>query len=225
MWEANLPGLLRVRPVVALDLIGEPGLSVQTRPITSAADQATWLGEALDGLGVPRAHLLGVSFGGWSALNLARHRPDLVATLALLDPAHTFGRIGLKVVLASLGAIPGAPERLRQASLRWISGGVDAGDYPVGRLIAAGMCDFRSTLPIPQYPTDDQLREVTAPALVVIAGRSVIHHPRRAAARARLLPNATVELWPDASHALNGEFPERIAERVAGLVGRSADDR
>ena len=82
------------------------------------------------------------------------------------------------------------------------------------RLIALGMSEFKSRLPAPEYPTDEQLRAIQAPALVVIAGRSIIHEPRRAARRARLLPDAQVELWPDASHALNGEFPDRIADRV-----------
>lgn len=41
----------------------------------------------------------------------------------------------------------------------------------------------------------------------------------------RLLAHGTVELWPDASHALNGEFPERVAARVLGFIERlDADD-
>lgn len=51
--------------------------------------------------------------------------------------------------------------------------------------------------------------------LALIAGRSVIHDARRAARRAReLLPRGQVELWPDASHAVNGEFPNEIAARA-----------
>src|SRR5918998_6381341 len=39
MWGDNLPGLLAHRTVYAVDLLGEPGLSVQARPLTSSADQ------------------------------------------------------------------------------------------------------------------------------------------------------------------------------------------
>ena len=39
---------------------------------------------------------------------------------------------------------------------------------------------------------------------------------RAQASRPRnLLPRAQVELWPDASHALNGEYPNEIADRAA----------
>lgn len=60
---------------------------------------------------------------------------------------------------------------------------------------------------------EDALRRVRVPVLAVIAGRSIIHRPKSAADRARaLLPHARVEMWGDASHALNGEFPQRISD-------------
>lgn len=43
----------------------------------------------------------------------------------------------------------------------------------------------------------------------------------RAQDRAALLPHGTVEVWPDATHALPGEFPERVAERLSSLVSAS----
>ncbi len=221
LWATNLPSLMAIRPVISMDLLGEPGLSVQTRPIRTEREQAQWLSEALVALGVSRVHLLAVSFGGWSAVNLAHHHPGQVASIITVDPANTFGRYGLKVILFSIPAVlPGVPDRIRYWCLKWISGGVEApADLPEGRLIASGMRDFKSHLPAPSYPPDALLRDLAAPALVLIAGRSIIHNPAKAEARARrLLPRAQVELWPEASHALNGEFPERLAERVRSFL-------
>ncbi|PTL77577.1 alpha/beta fold hydrolase [Vitiosangium sp. GDMCC 1.1324] len=216
LWATNLATLMPLRPVICLDILGEPGLSVQTRPIRSAEDQAQWLDEALGVLGVPRAHLLGVSFGGWCAVNLAIRRPERVATLITLDPANTFATIGLKVILFSLATmLPGVPERLRNWCLKWIAGGAEAPENtPEGKLIALGMKEYVSKLPAPEYPTDAQLRSISVPTLVLIAGRSIIHDASKAARRARLVPKAEVEVWPEASHAINGEYPERIAARV-----------
>jgi hypothetical protein len=39
IWADNLPTLLRQAPIYTVDLLGEPGMSIQSRPITSAADQ------------------------------------------------------------------------------------------------------------------------------------------------------------------------------------------
>ncbi|WP_433352111.1 alpha/beta fold hydrolase [Microtetraspora malaysiensis] len=223
MWASNLAGLTASRRAVyTVDLLGEPGLSVQSKPFASSADQGVWLAEVLTGLGLDRTHLLGVSIGGWTAFQLARHAPEKVASLSLLDPANLFGRITWKAVAVSLGSVGPFPESWRLRLLSWISGGADlSGDEPVADLISAGMREFTSFLPPPTYFSDEQVAAVDVPTLAVIAGRSIIHDPDRAAGRARrLLAQGDVELWPDASHALNGEFPERVAARVLAFIDR-----
>jgi pimeloyl-ACP methyl ester carboxylesterase len=218
MWEANLPSLLERRSVYCLDLLGEPGLSVQTREIAGADVQAGWLDEVLAALDLGSVHLAGLSFGGWSAANYAIRRPGRVASLTLLDPVLTFARLPVRTILATLPlTVPGAPERLRRRVLSWLSGGADVDDsVPVARLIDAGSVEFEMHQPTPTLFTDAELSSLDAPVLAVLAGRSVIHDAGRAAERARkTLRHGRVELWPEASHALNGEFPERIA-RCAG---------
>jgi pimeloyl-ACP methyl ester carboxylesterase len=101
MYAVNLPPLLEHRTVYSVDLLGEAGFSVQNQPITGPDDQAQWLDETLAGLALERAHLLGVSIGGWTATNCAVRRPGRVASLTLLDPAMTFAPIPIKAILAS----------------------------------------------------------------------------------------------------------------------------
>ena len=226
MYRSNLDSLLARRTAYVLDLLGEPGLSVQHKPIRDAADQAQWLDETLAGLGLARAHLLGVSIGGWTAINTAVHHPARIASLALLDPVFTFVRIPVRTLLVStLLAVPAVPGGLRRRVLSWISGGadVDADAGPEAALIAAGSTDFVVRLPIPRMPTDEQLRDLEVPVLALIAGRSVMLDPHAAVARARrLLRHGEIELWSEASHAINGEYPDEIAER-AGRFWDAAD--
>lgn len=217
MWAANLPALLRHRTVFTVDLLGEPGLSVQQRPLTGAEDQARWMGDVVAGLGLDSAHLMGVSFGGWTACNYAIRQPGRVASLALLDPVMTFARIPIRTMLAVAPmGLPGVPESLRRRVLRWISGGADVDDsVPEARLIAAGTADFVLSQPMPTLFTDDQLRTLDVPVLALIAGRSVIHDAEVATTRARnLLPHGEIELWAEASHAISGECADEIDERV-----------
>ncbi|MFB1295430.1 alpha/beta fold hydrolase [Mycobacterium sp. pW049] len=214
MWADNLPGLLAHRTVFAADLLGEPGLSVQQRPIAGAEDQAQWFGEMLDGLALGGPHLMGVSFGGWAAANFAVRRPGRASSLTLLDPAMTFAPIAFRMLLASIPmGVPGAPERYRRWVLRWISGGAELDEYdPVAALIDSGTRDYVLRQPVPARFTDDQLRSLDVPVLALLAGRSVIHDARRAAETARkLLPRGRVEVWPEASHAISGEYPTEIA--------------
>ena len=86
---------------------------------------------------------------------------------------------------------------------------------PEVALIAAAGTDFVLSQPMPRRFTDDQLRSIEIPVLAIIAGRSVMLSPTRAAATARkLLSHGEVEVWDEASHAMNGEFPERVADRI-----------
>ncbi len=217
MWAPNIEALLRHGEVFAVDLIGEPGRSEQTVPIRDGADQAAWLGTVLAELDLTAVHLMGYSFGGWLAANFAARAPERLKSVSLIDPVLTFGGLtaGL-VVRATLSVIPVVDRWARPSFLRWISGGaeIDATD-PVARVIDEGMRTYRIALPSPRLITDDQLRSLRMPVLALVAGRSVIHHPARAAARARdLLPRGQVELWPSATHAIAGEAAAEVNARV-----------
>ncbi|MVU81721.1 alpha/beta fold hydrolase [Nocardia sp. ET3-3] len=222
MWAANLPGLMAVRPVITVDLLGEPGLSVQSKPLTDEVDQAAWLSEALAELESRPVHLLGVSIGGWAAVNLAVHHPDRVASLSILDSPFVFGGVTWKMITVSLGSVlPGMPDAWRNKLLSWISGGVSAPEeLPEGRLIASGMKDFAAYLPMTKKPTKEQLSTLGMPILGIYGGRSIVQNARRTVDKARkLLPGGQFEVWPEASHAINGEFPDEIAARVAKFLG------
>lgn len=61
-------------------------------------------------------------------------------------------------------------------------------------------------------------REMGCGCRPLIAGKSIVHDAGKAAARAHTLRESTVEIWPEASHAINGEYPARLAERVHAFL-------
>jgi pimeloyl-ACP methyl ester carboxylesterase len=217
MWAPNLPAWSRRGPVYAVDLIGEPGRSRQTASIRDGADQAAWLAETLDALGHETVHLVGYSFGGWLAANYVARAAKGLASLTLIDPVRTFGEFPVSLLArTTLALVPGVRRWGRPAFIRWISGGaqVAPGD-PVATVIEAGMRTYRIGLPTPELLTDAQLRSIAIPVLALIAGESVIHDGAKAGARARaLLPDARVEVWPAATHAIAGESAAEVNERV-----------
>ncbi|WP_229068400.1 alpha/beta fold hydrolase [Actinoplanes sp. DH11] len=223
VWADNLPSLLRLRDVYLLDLLGEPGRSVQNRPIRDHADQAAWLHEVLEALPDPRVHLVGLSIGGWTATNLAVRQSAAVAGLILIDPACTFTGIPFEVVVRSLPAsVRWLPRSWRDSFNSWTAGGAPVDDSPVADMIESGMRHYAMKLPAPQQFTDDQLRSVTVPSLVILAGDSIMHDAAVAARKAgSTLPAATVLTYPGASHAVNGEQPDRIAADIAAFLERT----
>jgi pimeloyl-ACP methyl ester carboxylesterase len=225
MWRPNLAALSAHHPVYAMDLLGEPGRSVQTTPLRGAPDQAAWLHAVLCELDLREAHVVGVSFGGWLAGNLAVRAPSRLASVSLLDPAHTLGRFPAALLWrAALATLPMIAHWARPAFLSWISGGVPVpADDPVADVIDAGIRGYRIAAPWPAYFTDEQLRSIRVPVLAVVAGRSVIHRATAAYARARTqIVNAQAELWPDATHAITGEFADEINARVLRFVEEAA---
>jgi|AGTN01.1.fsa_nt_gi Predicted hydrolases or acyltransferases (alpha/beta hydrolase superfamily) len=87
LWMYDAAVLGATRRVYAVDVIGEPGKSADNRPIMEDGVYAQWLAEVMDGLGVPRAAIVGNSLGGWLALELATHLPRRVNAIVLLAPA------------------------------------------------------------------------------------------------------------------------------------------
>ncbi|MDA3627448.1 alpha/beta hydrolase [Saccharopolyspora oryzae] len=222
VWADNLPSLLEVGDVYTVDLLGEPGRSVQDRPIVDDADQAAWLHQALAGLPEDRFHLVGLSIGGWNAANLAVRQPELVATLTLIDPVFVFDDMPLGTVVRSLpAALSWLPKSWRDGFNSYTAGGAPVEDVPVARMIESGMQHYRLRLPQPSRITEEALAGLDLPVLAIIAGRSVMHDPGTATATAeRALPEATVRVYPDASHAVNGEHPDRIAADIADFLAR-----
>ncbi|MEH0973134.1 alpha/beta hydrolase [Micromonospora sp. CPCC 205546] len=220
LWADNLDELRRLRTVYTMDLLGEPGMSVQARPIEDHADQAAWFHEVLRQLPEPQVHLVGYSIGGWTAANVVIRQPGKIAGVVLIDPAVTFADLPFETIVRSIPAsVRWTPKSWRDSFNSWTAGGAPVGDDPVADVIEAGMQHYSLDLPAPTRFTDEQLRGLDLPVLVILAEASVMHDARQARRTAEAtLSQATVHFYEDATHAVNGEQPERIAADVAAFL-------
>ena len=224
VWADNLPTLLTDRPVYTLDLLGEPGMSVQSTPLDNDAAQAAWLHELLLALPEPRLHLVGLSIGGWTAANLVIHDPTKVASLTLVEPVLVFADLPPEAVLRSIPAsVPWLPRRFRDNFSSWTAGGATVRHDPIADLIEAGFHCYDLGVPAPTRLDPAAVAGIGVPVLVVLAADSPMHDSAVAAEARRLLPGAVVEVYPNTSHALNGERPTELARDIA-VHTRNADD-
>lgn len=220
VWASNLPGLLKLADVYAIDLLGEPGQSIQDRPISNDADQAAWLNQVLQALPEPSFNLVGLSIGGWTAANLALREPSKLSTLTLIEPVFVFADMPLGTIVRSIPAsLPWLPKSWRDGFNSYTAGGAPVKDVPIADMIETGMKHYSLKLPQPTRITEKQPASINIPVLALIAGKSVMHDPAIALATAkRALTNGTVLLYPDASHAINGEYPEKIAADISAFI-------
>lgn len=225
MWESNLEGLIEVRPVYTIDLLGEPGMSKQTKAIETNEDQAKWLHEVLENLELERVHLTGVSIGGWTAMNLVRFDSEHIASVSLLDPVFVFESISFKMIVASIPAsVPFVPQFIREKMLSYISGGADADESePIAKLIESGMRHYRLKLPAPSQFSTEDLKSINVPVLAIMAENSTMHNSKKAVETGeKYVNNIEIINWPAASHAINGEFPEEVNNKILEFVDNNS---
>ncbi|MDP9868345.1 MULTISPECIES: alpha/beta fold hydrolase [Streptosporangium] len=219
-WYRYIEPLARMRPVFAIDPLGEPGCSVQRQPLANGAEVGGWLTDVLAALGAERAHMVGSSYGGWTVMEQQLGGGGRVSALTLVDPvgfAPLTGRFYRWVIVGGMAAL--LPRALRRRIADTVGNGTLREDVLM-KLIAASR-SFRRRLPIPPAYTDEQVRELSVPVQVLLGARSALHDAQAVAARlAEIAPSWRVEIVPDAGHALPVEAPDLVIERILTFPGQ-----
>ncbi|WP_327301708.1 alpha/beta fold hydrolase [Streptomyces goshikiensis] len=221
VWGAVVAaGAGRTHRVHAVDLVGEPGLSVPAggRAIRTPEDLAGWLDavlDGLDGLGAPGpVTLAGHSYGAWIAAHYATRHPRRLARLVLLDPTQVFAGLRRGYVLRALPMLARpTPARIR-SFLRWETGGADLD--PAWLRLRDETARFPTVRPV-TGPRPGPAGLDRFPLHILFAEQARCHDSARAAATARAaLPGARVEMLPGVSHhALPLLAAEAIARSLA----------
>ncbi len=220
MWQSNLEGFSSERRVIAFDALGDAGMSVQTVPMGSFEDQAVWIDEVLGELAPDGVHLVGHSFGGATAAVYARLHPERILSLTLLEPVFTFSYPSASMMWwATVASLPGIPQGVREHALGKIAGEkYERSDDPMALMIESGTAHFSAELPTPSPLSEEQAAALTMPVYVAIAGRDSLAGGEGGADKAReLLPHATVQIWPNATHSLPMQEAEPLAEFLNGF--------
>jgi pimeloyl-ACP methyl ester carboxylesterase len=153
------------------------------------------------------------------ALNQAVHRPRRIASVTSLEPARALTPIRaafwLRLGVTTLTGSTAAADRY----LTWCRAG-RAPEPPMRDLLVSALLNHRQrAVSPPQALTDDQLRAITVPTLVILGERSPVHDVRRAAERARrLLSNGRTEIVPDAGHGLPADSPETVGRLIRSFL-------
>ncbi len=215
IWSPIIADLSCDFRTYAVDIIGDIGRTVPTNPPETYPELAGWLAETYRELGIEHASLLGWSFGGFVATNFAVHEPQHVEKLALLAPFATFVRPGPGFLLGFLPYI--VPTRTtaglfeRAMCFKRSFGHIEHSDllyqrFKNGRLVIRVA---------PRTFTDEELRRVTMPALLLVGDRELLYDPKAAIERARrVLPNGRAELIPDCNHAVVSDQTAWVSARV-----------
>jgi pimeloyl-ACP methyl ester carboxylesterase len=222
MWWAQIGNLATDFTVYTLDMLGQPGASIQTKKIGTPAEAARNIDAVLEGLELRGAHLVGHSYGGWLATHTAALQPQRVATLTLIDPAHTVVRLSPRF-WRSLALLLSRPRSKRaEDAAAWVMGHPAPGTEVdlLTKVFIAGFDSFDAPVNTPplRFSGNQLLQSVHLPTQVLLAGDS-IHNSERAIQRIQTTaPTWRLRLWPRASHALPAEAHAEVNACIRRLV-------
>jgi pimeloyl-ACP methyl ester carboxylesterase len=222
MWLNDVAVWAEAFRVHAVDVIGEPGLSAPTRPRFGSDAFAEWLDDVMDGLSLRAAAFVGVSLGGWLALDYAIRRPDRVTALVLLCPAG-IGRQRVEFFFRALPLLI-LGRRGRSKVMRLLLGRSPViwtmADGRIGKLSAMIGKHFRRRRDRLPVFSDDELRRLTMPVMLIVGGRDVmldsLESKRRLEGSA---VDVTTRFLPDAGHILRDQsapIHDFLLKRVTG---------
>jgi pimeloyl-ACP methyl ester carboxylesterase len=223
MWYPLLGGLVG-RSIYAIDVVGDPGLSVQRAPIRDGVDAAEWLGEVLDALQLDRVNLVGASYGGLIALTYTRRVPQRVASLILVEPVLDKLRGWFWIHGIAVGVAFAMPRPIARRALRRLHMNADVlEDKRVRRYGFLGLTRYRRGLPKPVPVADAELAAVSTPTLLLLGTHSEIHKSPILIARARAaMPNISAKLIGEAGHGLPVDKADEVARCIQSFLAANA---
>ncbi|HEY2507466.1 MAG TPA: alpha/beta fold hydrolase [Streptosporangiaceae bacterium] len=223
-WFPHAAAFAEAGPVYGIDMPGDANPSVPRAPMTPPPSCAAWLDELLGKLSDRPAHLVGFSYGGWVAMNEAIRAPTRVASITLLDPAGLTkldARFWWWLSISGLATMSPMPVRRRLA--RWLDS-PNMLEPELMTLMWAGLRGYHAEPKFPGILTDDQLRAIAVPTLLITGARSAMLTPAEARARGSLMPHAEVAIVPG-SHAGFDRIDELNDRIVAFIASQAAGER
>lgn len=196
------------------------GLSDMLPAVDGVDDLVYFYLELLDRLELERPTIVGHSFGGWCAAELAVHSPERVGRLVLLGPPglRIPGHMPLDFFFLQPQEVPGVLfHDLDKASVMF-------GAEPSVDDILQAYKDMTAAARYAWHPffndpkLERRLHRVTAPTLVVCADDDKIVPRAQAERYAQRISGARLETVPACGHAMHLERPDVHADLVRGFV-------
>ncbi|WP_016905837.1 3-oxoadipate enol-lactonase [Streptomyces xiaopingdaonensis] len=219
LWDPQVPALARHHRVVRYDLPGHGGSPAGLLGAgAGVADLAALVLELADGLGIDRFAYAGVSLGGAVGTWLAVHRPERIASLALVCSSARFGEPEGWRERAALVRSEGVGAVARSSPERWFTPA-----FRESATARALVADLRATAAegyaaccdaLAGFDLRDALPRIAAPTLVVAGRDDPATPPSHARLLADAIPSASLTELARAAHLAGAERPGPVGSAL-----------
>ena len=212
----------------APDIVGQPGLSAQTRPSSKGDGHAFWAEDVLDGLGLERAPLVGLSYGAAIAIRTMGLAPERVCRAALVSPAGIAASPLLRMLLeigppTLLYRLRPTEERLKRVAMPLFTEPEDPAFGPAVQQLGTALQHLRLDADLPRTATEEELRGFGGPVAVFASEEDALFPARAVLPRAQeIFPNlALVEPLEGCRHVPSMAVLGRVNERILAFLAGS----
>lgn len=217
MWHPFLDELESSYRLIRYDTRGHGG-SVTEGAGWTVDDLADDLVDLLQHLGIRKAHLVGISLGGATAMHLAAREPERVDTLTLMCTGATIADRETWTERAELVRSSGTGSIVEAAMGRWFSDDFHSAHGDIVTQFAmtlattdrsgyAGCCDA-----LAEFDVKAELPLIKARTLVIYGSDDEVTPKSAADYLAARIPRAELHELTGAKHMAPVEQPERVTE-------------
>ncbi len=217
-WFHIIRSLSAAHRVYAIDTIGDVGKSKACQLPASREDYASWLADVFDGLSISSADLMGISYGGFLAVNFALKFRERAGRLVLLCPGLPLAPFTLQWMVRGMPMILHPSE----STVRWFLRGASTSKVidELMQVYILGMAGARSTSVFRPVIHEEEWKRLDMPILLLVGGHEILYEPAKAIQQAkRRIPHVQAELIRDASHFLLSDQPGQVNEKVLAFLG------
>lgn len=217
-WLPNIGELSKDFCTYCLDGLGETGKSAPNRPSYAGSAYGEWLVDVLDTLQINHAHVAGISRGGWLTLKIASYAPDRVNRIVPMS-AQGLAPLSVGFLLHMLPVILFPTEGNIMRLIRFSTAPDLPPDERLAQRIYLIFKHYRSNRSrVPDF-TDDELRRISAPTLLLWGEHENAYNVTRANERAtRLIRHLCIEVIPHAGHTVSDDQPALVNARIASFL-------
>ncbi|MBL8164055.1 MAG: alpha/beta hydrolase [Anaerolineae bacterium] len=217
-WLPNIGELSKDFRTYCLDGLGETGRSAPNRPSYRGDAYGEWLVDVFDALHLERANVAGISRGGWLTLKIAIYAPDRVNRIVPMS-AQGLAPLSLSFLVHMLPVIVFPTEGSIKRLTRFSSAPNLPPDERLGQRIYLIFKHYRSNRSrVPNF-TDDELRRISAPTLLLWGAYEGAYNVTRANERAvRLIRDLCIEVIPNAGHTVSDDQPALVNARITAFL-------
>jgi pimeloyl-ACP methyl ester carboxylesterase len=221
-WFRNIGSFSERYRTYAVDTIGEVNKSITTRKLSKRKEFVDWIIDLFSGLHIKSADLVGNSFGGFLAFNTALYLPERVKKVVLISPAATFVQIwAFYWHLAfpyKIGYKFGSKPMI-MSGFNWIWQGYPKDECFTQYVEFGKTKGFPSNQLQPPVYSDQELRKIQTPMLLLIGDHEVIYNPERVIKRAtRLVVGLKAEIIPNANHNAQVTAPDVVNKKIMDFL-------